>query len=263
MATASNLGAIVDPAEVAYWQRRRVVRRRQFWAIVVAAVLATGFVGWRVGSHVVAAWWLEANQYVVLWGIDRGNWKGGGVTTVRYSARPVLFGSTRPNLDLKFLTNLHHLEELDLSTMVGIRDADMANLDDLTGLRRLNVDRSRQPPWGKLDSAGLTDATLARIGRLSRLRDLNLGGQKFTDSGLKGLAGLDQLESLDLVETAITDAGLEPLKGLRRLKSLDLTRTKVTAQGVRNFEAAKPGVKVVADPPLPASPSAPSPRTNP
>ena len=216
---------------------------------MVASTLATGYVGWKAGSHLAAAWWLEANQYVVIWGLDRDNWKQGGVTTVRYSPRPAFFGSVRPNHDLRFLKNLHHLDELDLSTTTGVRDADLTNLDKLTDLRRLNLRRSLQPAWMKNESEGLTDSILARIGRLTRLQELSLGAQKITDSGLKNLAGLDRLESLDLVGTGITDAGLEHLKAFQRLKSVDLTRTNVTSQGLSNFEASMPGVKVVADPP--------------
>jgi Leucine Rich repeat len=208
--------------------------------------------GWKVGLHLTTAYWLEANHYVVVWGIDRDNWKEGGASTVRYSAPSGFLVSTRPDLDLKYLTNLHHLEELDLSTLPRLRDSDMVDLDKLSDLRRLNLDRSRLTYWMKIDSGSLTDVTLARIGRLSRLQELNLGGHKITDSGLKNLTSLDKLQSLDLVETEITDAGLEYLKSLRGLKSVDLMRTKVTAQGVNNFEASMPGVKVVADPPSPA-----------
>jgi hypothetical protein len=264
MTTAPNVVAIDDPAEVAYWRRRRVVRRRQFWTIVVAAVLATGYVGWKIGRHLIASAWLEANHFKVVWEADKDTWKRGGVTTVKYVDPRSFFQDAGRHSNLRLLTWLHRIEGLDLSQLTGLRDAHLVILDDLTGLRSLNLDWNSRLPWmwQKQESPGLTDATLARIGRLSRLRTLSVGGQVITDAGLKHLAILDQLQSLDLVGTEITDAGLEHLKTLRSLKSVDLTRTNVTAQGVSNFEAAMPGVKVVADPPMPPSPAAPRPQAN-
>jgi hypothetical protein len=256
-ANSTVMAEINDPAEIAYWNHRTVVRRRQLLVFLISVILTITFVVWKVARHLSATLWLEANQYVVLWSIDKENWKQGGSTTVRYSSPQFnLFSSERPVFDLKFLKNLHSLEELDLSTLAWIRDVDLVNLGDLTALQRLNLDRSRHQDWIKASEQGLTDSTLTQIGRLTRLVDLNLGGQKITDAGLKDLAGLDQLRSLDLVETEITDAGLEHLKALRGLKSLDLSRTKVTAQGVSNFEAARPGVRVLSDPP----PTVPTPK---
>ena len=266
MVTTPTALAIDDPLEIAYLHRRRVGRRRQFWTIVIAASLAVGYVGWKVGSHLIASAWLEANHLRVVWEADKDTWKQGGVTTVKYVDLHSFFQDAGRHSNLRLLTWLHRVEELDLSQLTGLRDAHLVILDDLTGLQSLNLDWNSQPPWMwlKQESAGLTDATLARIGRLSRLRTLRVGGQAITDAGLKHLAGLDQLQSLDLVGTEITDAGLEHLKTLRGLKSVDLTRTNVTAQGVSNFEAAMPGVKVVADPlpSTPATPTAPNPRAN-
>ena len=233
---------VIDPEEVAYDRHRRLARRRQFAAILVAASLAISFLGWKVAMHLTATLWLEANHYVVTWGIEKDDWKQGGSSSVRYSGKGwYLFSNEKPTPDLKYLVNLHRLEELDLSGLAETRDADLANLDRLTALRRLNIDRSRLSDYGRNVPGALTDATLARIGRLHRLIELNLGCQGITD------AGLDQVEKLDLVDTGITDAGLEHLKGLKGLKSLDLSGTKVTPAGVAAFEAARPFVKVIAD----------------
>jgi hypothetical protein len=51
---------------------------------------------------------------------------------------------------------------------------------------------------------------------------------------------------LDLGETGVTDAALEALKGHKTLKTLIVTNTRVTGPGVRDFEAATPGCKVVS-----------------
>jgi len=246
----SSVELAIDPAEVAYWNHRKLVRRRQLLVVLITATLLITFVCWKVVRQLTASWWLEANHYVVDWTVDKENWKQGGSTVIRYTgARFTAFSSEKPDLDLKFLRSLHRLEELDISTLVGVRDDDLVGLEDLTSLQRLNLDRSRLPYWSKSNEGRLTDATLARIGRLTKLIELSLGGQKISDAGLKNLAGLDQLRSLDLVETEITDAGLEHLKALPNLRSVDLSKSKVTAQGVSNFEAARPGVRVLADPP--------------
>ncbi len=254
-ANATFEPAIDDPAEVAYWNHRKVVRRRQLVAFLVAAILILSFVVWKVARHMTATWWLEANHFDVLWAVEKDNWKQGGSTTVRFAGRNY-FGLTgeRPNLDLKFLKDLHHLEELDLSTLSGLRDADLATLDDLTALRRLSLGRSRQAEWILSDPGVLTEATFARIGQLTRLEALDLRGQRITDTGLKDIAGLAELRSLDLEGTKVTDASLERLKALRNLKSLDVTNTKVTAKGVADFESSRPGVRVLSDPPPMAPP---------
>lgn len=242
-----------DAAEAAYRNQRKVVRRRQLAVVLAVGCIATAYLGWRVARHLSAAWWLETNQFVVTWGIDKDNWKQGGSTTVRFTSPMFsLFAGDRPAVDLKFLTNLHRLEELNLSTLSGIRDADLAILDDLRSLRRLQIDRTNQPDWIKSSTKGLSDETLARIGRLSKLEELTLRAQDITDSGLASLAGLQRLQSLDLAETPITDAGLEHLKTLKALKTLDLKGTKASARGVAELESALPSLRVLSDPPPPA-----------
>ena len=260
MATASNLGAIDDPAEIAYWNHRRVVRRRQFWAIVASAALVAGYFGWKAGSHAVAWAGLELNHFKVIWGVDRVTWKQGGTTTVKYAEPYYIFQQKPSSLTLKCLTWLHHVEELDLAQASGLQDSDLEFLSELNALRVLDLDRTRSNMWRANEQGQLTDATLARIGHLKQLGDLHLGGQRITDAGLANLEGLDRLQSLDLRKTAITDVGLEHLKAIPGLKSVDLTGTNVTSEGVGAFEASRPGVRVVADPPLPSPPAAPNPR---
>jgi hypothetical protein len=246
-ATQPVLNPLVDPAEVAYRNHERKVRRRQIVIIGVAASLAISFATWKVMKHLTAAWWLEANSFKVEWAATKVNWKLGGSTTVRYSPRSWFLAGQMPILNLKYLKDLHRLEELDVSTLSGMRDANFADLGDLTALRRLNLDRGPRSSSGYVESGELTDATLARIGRLTRLEELDLTGHRITDAGLEHLKGLDQLRSLDLEATEITDVGLERLKALPALTSLVLTKTKVTARGVAAFEASRPFVKVLSD----------------
>ncbi len=260
----TTLGAIDDPGELAELRQRRAARRRHLGIILAAATLATGYFGWRVGSHAIAARWLEANEYQVDWRFDRETWRQGGLTTVKMVVSHNFFSGHHSKTDLKFLPWLHRVESLDLSLATGLRDADLAGLGELTELRSLNLDRTAGQAW-IYDPGRLTDATLARIRSLTHLHDLSLGGQRITDDGLANLAGLGELRTLDLRGNPITDAGLRHLQGLRGLKSLDLTFTGITARGVREFEAARPGVGVLAEPPpepIPAK-AAPSPGAGP
>ncbi len=250
----AQASTIEDFSEEADRNYRRLVRRRQFLVIAVSSLVLISYLGWNFVKHLTAACWLEANHYVVLWTIEKENWKQGGSTTVRFSAQQNFINSERPIHDLKFLKDLHHLEELDLSNLVRIRDVHLANLGDLSALRRLNLDRSLHPDWIKEKEPGLTDPTIAQVGRLSRLLELNLGGHRFSDDALKSLASLNQLRSLDLVGSEVTDACLEHLKGLPSLRTLDLRGTRVTAQGVAKFEASRPLVRVIDD----AKPSSPT-----
>jgi hypothetical protein len=69
--------------------------------------------------------------------------------------------------------------------------------------------------------AAATDATLAEVGRLTRL------------------------QRLDLCSSPVTDAGLVHLKGLTKLRYLDLAGTQVTDAGVRELSQALPGLEIV------------------
>jgi hypothetical protein len=262
VATEISVEALDDPIEAAYLAGRRKARRRVLVVILTTLGLVILSLAWKAGQHLVVASWLEANHYRVSWGIDPSNRNLGGGTSVKGVPHywSINDNSAR-NADLKYLTSLHRVEGLDLSLSVGLIDTDLAILDRLTALQSLNLDRSRTPAWINIDYPGyLTDATLSRIKGLRNLEELNLGSQPITDAGLANLRGLGQLQYLELRKTEITDAGLEHLKALPRLKSLDLTGTKVTAREIQKFEAARPDVKVIADPESTAIPTLVSPK---
>jgi hypothetical protein len=80
---------------------------------------------------------------------------------------------------------------------------------------------------------GLTDESLAFVGRIGRLKSLNLGDAQVTNAGLVHLVGLRNLETLDLGWTKdVGDAGLPPLTKLPSLKVLGLGGTKITDAGL-------------------------------
>jgi len=82
----------------------------------------------------------------------------------------------------------------------------------------------------------ITDAGLADIKGLTRLKGLWLTGNHITDAGLRHIKDLTELRSLTLGGTKVTDTGLEHLRGLTNLQSLELSASKVTGRGLTNLE---------------------------
>jgi hypothetical protein len=90
--------------------------------------------------------------------------------------------------------------------------------------------------WHAGTNHWLTDAGLAHLGGLPRLKELDLSRSGVTDAGLVHLRGMNSLEQLNLSHTRITDAGLVHLSGLTSLQALDLVGTDVGYPGVAHLE---------------------------
>ena len=73
-----------------------------------------------------------------------------------------------------------------------------------------------------IGSVPITDAWLEHIGKITRLRVLNLRMTEVSDAGLKKIEGLTRLRDLNLCVTTITDAGLESVGKLTGLEVLNL-----------------------------------------
>lgn len=117
------------------------------------------------------------------------------------------------------------LEELDLSDR--ITDAGLAHLAELVRLRKLD-----------LSTQSISDKGLLNLAKLDALEELVLAsesaylseemkksppGSKITGSGLAALAGATKLTRLDLrAVSGLTDAGLRGLVEMTQLKSLVL-----------------------------------------
>ena len=103
--------------------------------------------------------------------------------------------------------------------------------------RSLLLSRVTHCEWLELVDCGVTDSTLATIGRLSRLRVLDLAcNERITDTGVQYLGSLKKLEMLDLSgNSGITDIGLRAIGGLSKLKVLRLSHTSVTYRGLRHL----------------------------
>lgn len=98
----------------------------------------------------------------------------------------------------------------------------------------------------ELNAAGVevTDADLAKLGKLTNLRRLNLANATVKDSSLAALKSLTNLEYLNLVGTQVTDAGLKQLAGLKKLQSVYLFESKVTDAGVAELKKALPAARI-------------------
>jgi hypothetical protein len=94
------------------------------------------------------------------------------------------------------------------------------------------------------ETSGVTDATLAHVGSLTRLQVLYVNSPSLSDAWLVHLKGLTKLSGLDLSGTHITDAGLAHLKGLIKLTNLSLFGTQVTDAGAKELKQARPSLTI-------------------
>jgi len=127
---------------------------------------------------------------------------------------------------------LTSLERLSTDFSPNITDAGVAHLENLTRLKFLYI-----------SNPNVTDSGIAHLKGLTELRELGLANTRLSDAGLAHLVGLTKLEWLYIPQTSVTDAGLMVLKVLR-LKTLAVHRTRVTSAGVANLRRAVPGLSV-------------------
>ncbi len=148
---------------------------------------------------------------------------------------PTLSHSCPPITDewLEQIGKLSRLEGLDLTLWSGLSDAKLARLERLARLKTL-----------RLDGYWVTDAGLAHLRGLTRLEELDLNGCRVTDAGLRHLRGLTRLRTLNLDQTGVTDAGLEHLRGLKELRTLNLNCTDVTDEGAKKLQRALPKCEI-------------------
>jgi hypothetical protein len=83
------------------------------------------------------------------------------------------------------------------------------------------------------------DSTIARVGSLTRLRNLCDYSSSLSDAGLAHLTGMTALEDLELSGAPVSDAGLAQLAGPTKLHSLVLSDTQVTDAGLIHLKSMK------------------------
>jgi Leucine-rich repeat (LRR) protein len=124
------------------------------------------------------------------------------------------------------LKGLSHLEELYLDNS-GSHDGWMDIISSLEKLRCLAVD------------GDVTDAGVAQLSRMHRLRGLSLAGSRVTSRSGAVIGELQEIEWLNLDNTSIDDTFLESLGTLASLDTLRLGNTQITDVGIRHLGSLK------------------------
>jgi Leucine-rich repeat (LRR) protein len=149
---------------------------------------------------------------------------------------------------------IHTLEALTFSyhflDRIRFRDEGLDEIKDLTNLRELSLRQSNitGQALGPFRRLRALDATLTRFNdqgmrRFEGMRDLRrlrLGDTNITDTSLAAIGSLKNLEDLDLHGTAITDTGLAIVASLTGLKKLKLMGTGRGRRRHREAERPRP-----------------------
>jgi hypothetical protein len=120
--------------------------------------------------------------------------------------------------------------------------ANLIGVDYVANVVSVNLSTPSAKDANKAD-----DATLAHVGRLGRLENLNLAGTAVTDAGMAHLKGLTSLRDLNLWNIQVGGAGLAHLKGLTNLRMLPLVGTRVTDDGVLELKRALPWLQILRE----------------
>jgi hypothetical protein len=229
-------------------RRRQAMRRSVIAALALTLAALALIVSITVGTHLVAAWWLERLHCAVVWEMDNNNWRQGGVTRVYHSTRSWGW-SDLGNADLNRLKRLHRVVSLDLAEADKITNKGLAALRGLVDLSELNLDRSERFRLAafRAQVPPLTDACVVHLQALPRLENLTLAGNSITDQGLSQIAKMANLKFLDLNATEVSDVGLAELEGMKSLKTVNLGATRVTSAGVAKLQQARPDLTIELD----------------
>jgi internalin A len=85
-------------------------------------------------------------------------------------------------------------------------------------------------------SSRASDATLAYVGRLTRLQGLYDNSSTVSDAGFAHFKGLTSLSDLNILNTRVSDAGLAHLKGLTNLSALYLGNSQISDAGLAHLK---------------------------
>jgi Leucine-rich repeat (LRR) protein len=188
--------------------------------------------------------------------------------------------------EVKTITVLKKLTNLNLSANTGITDAaipQLATLPKLTQLRMRacglkGLGGATMPVFPALElchihgNSELDDAACAGLAKqktlksifiseskvadtglqllcdnLRHLTELNVSGSKVTDAGMMALRRAERLQKLWLDGTSITDASIESLRKLSALTELYIRRTNLTPQAIATLEKTLPRCKVYSE----------------
>lgn len=98
------------------------------------------------------------------------------------------------------------------------------------------------------DASRLTDRSMAIVGTLTGLQELNLGRPGITSTGMSHLKNLKELRKLYLLQaTKVYDSGVAYLKDLEHLEELDLSGSAITNSAASTFKGLS-SLKLIAVP---------------
>ena len=124
------------------------------------------------------------------------------------------------------------------------------DVSDLTTVRALRLDQTETTDADlaritieypnlvelTLSETSITNAGLAPLTTLTKLRKIRLSKTAITDDAAKILAQIPTLEDIDVSQTLFGDNGLKTLQPLGKLKRLNLYRTKITDKGLTGLK---------------------------
>jgi beta-lactamase regulating signal transducer with metallopeptidase domain/Leucine-rich repeat (LRR) protein len=145
-------------------------------------------------------------------------------------------------LDISGLTKL---EELGLNSATGpIRDEDLVCVKELKHLKALVIS-------SRVESSGVTDAGIAYLKDLPKMRQLYCDSPYLTDKSLSYLGNMKTLTSLN-ISGDFTDDGLRYLEGLKTLRALKIYPVNdFSPAGVDRLRKSLPVVSTFTADPLP------------
>lgn len=144
-------------------------------------------------------------------------------------------GNTLTEDGLASIAGWTELRELYIEWGSGVTDAGVARIGRLPSLQRVEI-----------ISSELTDKGIECLAGLPALEELTLDGKSFTDSSLMHLARTKHLKRLVLRSNRadFTDMGLAHLAGLKNLSVLAITGRKLTSEGKAKLIQAIPGLLI-------------------
>ncbi len=147
------------------------------------------------------------------------------------------------NVELQRLSNLAHIQDLNLADCKGITDAGMVYLEKLQSLRTINLQQSgeitdlgvrslaklRNIKFYGFNSQPITNNAIMIIGKRPELLSLRIQGSKINDAGVRLIAdNFPAIQSLNIKGTSITDRGMSELSRLTNLQSIAISDTIVS-----------------------------------
>jgi hypothetical protein len=138
---------------------------------------------------------------------------------------------------VQILTSTENRGRIAITFPDSVTDADLERMNALDRLR---------PAWLQLRGRQISGFALASLRRLVGLRGLTLHGTSITDDDLVALQSFPELATLNLDGSRISARGLDHLKELHALRCVSLRFTTLSDEAIRQFQAARPDVRVLS-----------------